>query len=380
MKEAQPQNELWEAYLEGHLNDEQLKALKNLSDKEVAILLKNQWNKTTCPTSIFTKEEEHQILENILGKKVTEGNRWNYFLYYAAASLALLLLTYLIWYNLPKRSEEILVNQPILIAPGGNKATLTLSNGQIISLDVLPIGVLSMEGKSKIMKTGEGKISYQTPNLSEELLLNTIQTPRGGQYQLVLSDGTQVWLNAASSLTYPNTFGTKKPRKVTLQGEAYFQVSKNKKQPFIVQYANGLETQVIGTAFNINAYIDEKSALTTLTEGRIMVKMPENKEMILQPGEQASYTNGISKINPIDIEEITAWKTGWFIFDRLELEAILKQLSRWYNIDFKLIDEIGQKQFSGIVSRSNNLSEVLKIMEGTGVKFTLKGSKIEVSR
>lgn len=380
MKEAQPHNNLWEAFLKGQPNEEQIKALKNLSEEELDILLKNQWDKTALSTSIFTKTERNQMLENIIGNKETEKNRRKSFLYYAAASAALLLFTYILWYNLPKRSEEMVVNQPISIAPGGNKATLTLSDGQIISLDELPNGVLSTEGKSKIIKTEEGKIIYQTLNLSEELLLNTIQTPRGGQYQLVLSDGTQVWLNAASSLTYPNTFGTKKPRKVILRGEAYFQVSKNQKQPFLVQYANGLETQVIGTAFNINAYEDEKSIFTTLAEGRIQVKMPDRQLLNLQPGEQLAYTKGLSRITMVDMEEITAWKTGWFIFNRLELDAILKQLSRWYTIDFELTDGIGQKQFSGIVSRSNNLSEVLKIMEGTGVKFTLKGSKIEVSR
>jgi ferric-dicitrate binding protein FerR (iron transport regulator) len=134
------------------------------------------------------------------------------------------------------------------------------------------------------------------------------------------------------------------------------------------------------SAFNINAYEDEKSVFTTLAEGRIQIKMPDRQLLNLQPGEQLAYTNGLSRIIMVDMEEITAWKTGWFIFNRLELYAILKQLSRWYTIDFVLTDGIGQKQFSGIVSRSNNLSEVLKIMEGTGVKFTLKGSKIEVSR
>jgi hypothetical protein len=377
MRESQPHHELWEAFIKGHPNEEQIKALKELSDEELDLLLKKQWDNPIKSESIFTQQEKNRILSSITSKR---KKRKNALFYYAAASIALLLFVYVLLENTSKRSEKIQVNQPILIAPGGNKATLTLSNGQVIAIDEKPEGLLTTEGKSKIIKTEEGKIIYQTPHLEEELLLNTIQTPRGGQYQLVLSDGTQVWLNASSSLTYPNTFGKSKPRTVLLQGEAYFKVTENKKQPFKVRYANGIETKVIGTSFNINAYQEEKSVLTTLAEGRIQVKMPNSQLLNLQPGEQLAYTQGFSKISRVDMEAITAWKTGWFIFDRLELEVILRQMSRWYDIDFELKDDIGQKQFSGIVSRSNPISEVLKIMEGTGVKFTLMGSKIEVSR
>lgn len=377
MEEKQKYDELWEAYIKGQPNEEEIKGLKDLTEEEIDLLLKKQWDKPVESSSIFTQQERNRILANIISRRV---KRKFVPLYYAAATFALLLFAYFLLKNKPNRSEEIHVNQPILIAPGGNKATLTLSNGQVITIDEKPEGLLSTEGKSKILKTEEGKIVYQAPNVGEEILLNTIQTPRGGQYQLVLSDGTQVWLNAVSSLTYPNTFGKSKPRTVFLQGEAYFKVTENKKQPFIVRYAKGIETKVMGTSFNINAYKGEKSVFTTLVEGRIQVKTPGSQLLSLMPGEQVAYAQGSSTISRVDLEAIIAWKNGWFIFDRLELEEILGQISRWYDIDFELKDDIGQKQFSGIVSRSKPISEVLKIMEGAGVKFTLKSSKIEVSR
>lgn len=376
MEKAQPNSGLLDVFIKGQPSEEQIEALKNMSDEELEQHLKKMWNQHTDPIPVFTQAERNQIFLQVTRK----GNRGiSALLFYAAASVALILFAYFWGYKKPLQTQEIQVSKPIDISPGGNKATLRLSSGQVIHLDELPEGLLSKEGTTKIIKTEGGKIIYQAPKIGEESLINTIETPRGGQYLLVLSDGTQVWLNAASSLTYPNSFGRHKPRKVMLQGEAFFRVTANKKQPFIVDYANGSKAEVIGTSFNINAYEEENAVFTTLTEGGIRVTMPDNREWNLLPGEQVGYVRGSSYIKRVDIEEITAWKAGWFIFNRLELEAILRQLSRWYQIDFVIKEDLGKKQFSGIVSRSNPISEVLKIMEGTGIKFTLKGTKIEVS-
>jgi ferric-dicitrate binding protein FerR (iron transport regulator) len=147
-----------------------------------------------------------------------------------------------------------------------------------------------------------------------------------------------------------------------------------------VHYGNGLEAVVLGTSFNINTYTDEKATYTTLINGSLSVQGPQEKKDLLMPGQQAIVRQGKTSIISADIEEIIAWKEGWFLFNRLELQAILRQLSRWYNIDFVITGTIGNKQFSGIVSKSNNISEVLKIMENTGVTFTLRDQKIYVSQ
>jgi ferric-dicitrate binding protein FerR (iron transport regulator) len=187
-------------------------------------------------------------------------------------------------------------------------------------------------------------------------------------------------LNAASSLTYPSSFQKGKPRIVELSGEGFFEVRHNAQEPFIVHYGNGLEAVVLGTSFNINTYADEKATYTTLVKGSLSVQSPQEKKEILTPGQQSVFIQGKTSIIAADIEETIAWKEGWFLFNRLELQAIVRQLSRWYNIDFDITGTIGNKQFSGIVSKSNNISEVLKIMENTGVTFTLRNQKIYVSQ
>lgn len=380
MKEDPNKSTLWKAYWYGHLDDEQLKELKNLSNDELETELKQRWDNHSSKNSIFSKRERQDIIDKILVQKEIKKQIKPVFLYCVAASLALLILGYFALFAPEKEASTVKVERSIDLDPGENKAILTLSNGKKITLDATGNGLLTEDGQAKIYTSEKGALTYIAATETQQILINNITTPRGGQYHLTLSDGTNIWLNAASSLTYPSAFQKGKPRIVELSGEGFFEVTPNIQDPFVVRYANGMEAVVLGTSFNINSYTDEKATYTTLINGSLSVQNLLEKKDMLRPGQQSVLSNGKTKIVPADIEEIVAWKEGWFLFNRLELQAILRQLSRWYNIDFDIAGTIGSKQFSGIVSKSNNISEVLKIMENTGVTFTLKDQKIYVSQ
>ena len=380
MKEDQRKTTLWKAFWHGHLDDEQVKELKNLSNDEVEAELKQRWDKHFTKNSIFSKRERQEIVDQILMQGRIEKQIKPVFLYYVAASLALLILGYFALFAPEKEKFTVKIEKSIDLNPGENKAILTLSNGKKITLGALSNGLLTEDGQAKIYASEKGALTYIASTEPQQILINNITTPRGGQYNLTLSDGTNIWLNAASSLTYPSSFKKGKPRIVELSGEGFFEVMHNAQEPFIVHYGNGLEAIVLGTSFNINTYTDEKATYTTLINGSLSVQGPQEKKDLLMPGQQAIVRQGKTSIISADIEEIIAWKEGWFLFNRLELQAILRQLSRWYNIDFEITGTIGNKQFSGIVSKSNNISEVLKIMENTGVTFTLRDQKIYVSQ
>lgn len=380
MKEDPNKSTLWKAYWYGHLDDEQLKELKNLSNDELETELKQRWDNHSSKNSIFSKRERQDIIDQILVQKEIKKQIKPVFLYCVAASLALLILGYFTLFAPEKEASTVKVERSIDLDPGENKAILTLSNGKKITLGDTGNGLLTEDGQAKIYTSEKGALTYIAATETQQILINNITTPRGGQYHLTLSDGTNIWLNAASSLTYPSAFQKGKPRIVELSGEGFFEVTPNIQDPFVVRYANGMEAVVLGTSFNINSYTDEKATYTTLINGSLSVQNLLEKKDMLRPGQQSVLSNGKTKIVPADIEEIVAWKEGWFLFNRLELQAILRQLSRWYNIDFDIAGTIGSKQFSGIVSKSNNISEVLKIMENTGVTFTLKDQKIYVSQ
>ena len=224
-----------------------------------------------------------------------------------------------------------------------------------------------------------GSLSYQNISKSKtpETLYNTISTPNGGDYQLVLADGSKVWLNAASSLRFPANF-VGRERKVELTGEAYFEVAKNPAMPFKVKL-NGMEVEVLGTHFNINSYADESAIRTTLLEGSIKINRP-HASSLLKPGQQAMMDkNGqISVINDADLDEAVAWKDGKFQFDRADIHNVMRQLARWYNIDVEYKGTVAS-HFGGTISRDVNLSKVLGMLHLTGeVKFQVQDKKVIV--
>lgn len=264
------------------------------------------------------------------------------------------------------------------VAPGSNKATLTLGNGKTVVLEEAKDGAIAA-GDEKIHKTKD-ELVYNHDGQSTAM--NTLQTPKGGQYQVVLSDGTKVWLNAASTLTYPASFGGNS-RTVTLSGEAYFEVAANPNLPFFVNTA-GEQVQVLGTSFNVKAYTEEKRHTTTLITGSVKVARAE-KAVILQPGEQTVYTKASGRLQASggDPARAIAWKNGQFAFKNDDLKDVMQTISRWYDTDVQYDEtlDISAIHVTGFMRRQANLSSTLEILELTaGVHFKVQGRTISVTR
>ncbi|WP_316837235.1 FecR family protein [Pedobacter nutrimenti] len=303
----------------------------------------------------------------------------------AAAAIILLTVGALLFYNLDqgdKKSQYSIVKHQGIkgdIEPGGTKAVLTLATGQKIILDSAKNGLIVTQGNTKVVKLANGELAYRSSN-SDNLTItnNTMSTPRGGRYDLILSDGTKVFLNAASSITYPTRFSGNQ-RKVKITGEAYFEVSKNPKMPFVV-IANGTETQVLGTHFNIMAYDDEPSIKTTLLEGAVKFKKA-NSEVILKPGQQAVLT-GLSNnitVQNANLEQTMAWKNGYFTFQDEDIQTIMRKVARWYDVEIIYEPNLKKTSFGGSVSRYKNVSDLLKVLQTTGtIHFKIDERRIIV--
>ena len=263
------------------------------------------------------------------------------------------------------------------VLPGGDKATLTLADGSKIVLDDAQNGTLAQQGRSKIIKV-DGKLTYDPAyKNSKEIVFNTISTPKGGQYQLELPDGSKVWLNANSSIHFPTAF-VEKERRVEITGEAYFEVAKNRDMPFIVT-VNHAEIQVLGTHFNVNAYNDEDIIKTTLLEGSVRFVHGVSTNM-LKPGQQSQLaSNGMIKVlSNVDLEEVVAWKNGMFDFKNAGIETVMRQLSRWYDVEIEYNGKTDDLFFADM-RRNIKLSDALKALELTGkIKFDILGKKIIV--
>ncbi len=314
----------------------------------------------------------------------------------SVAALIIILLSggiyYFIQIDSAKLPQPLALSAPVPagdVAPGGNKAILTLDDGSVIVLDSANNGILGEQGDVEVKKLENGLITYQNqdddiPVADEKIFYNTISTPRGGEYQITLSDGTKVWLNAASSIRFPTAFRGA-DRQVQITGEVYFEVARNEAQPFKVT-AGKSAIEVLGTHFNVNAYDDEVQVRTSLLEGAVKIAaidQPDLQQMkILKPGQQARMTRSgrISIVNNIDTEEIMAWKNGLFVFKSTDLRSIMRQIARWYDVDIEYKDNVGM-QFTGQITRNNNVSKVLEMLELTEeVKFRVGGKKVVVSR
>lgn len=269
------------------------------------------------------------------------------------------------------------------VKPGSNQAVLTLANGKRIILNASVEGEIAEQSGISIKKTAEGQLIYTlsdagtTASIGTAAAFNTIETPKGGQYQINLPDGTRVWLNAASSLKYPVRFDGKE-RKVSLQGEGYFEVAKDKHKPFKVS-SGGQELEVLGTHFNINSYADEPSSKTTLLEGAVRLSPHGGQDLVLIPGQQAVLASGRMKVGMVDPEEVMAWKNGNFVFNDEGLESIMRKISRWYDVELSYQRKPSDLTFTGVVSRSKNISAVLNALDKTGkVHFKVEGKKVTV--
>jgi transmembrane sensor len=294
----------------------------------------------------------------------------------AAAILALLVGAGWLWQSRIRQNDAIVSTTSIHndMAPGHSGAILTLSNGQKIVLDSAQNGVIAQQGAINAIKEN-GALKYT--GRTDQVVYNTVSTDRGRQWQLTLPDGTKVWLNALSSLHYPLAF-TSTARIVEITGEAYFEVAHNPKMPFKV-IAGDQTIEDIGTHFNINAYRDELAIKTTLIEGSVKV-FNGSSSVIIKPGEQASLASGSSRIlvSPADVEAAIAWKNGVFELSNVNVASIMRQISRWYDVEVSYRGAAPKFTISGEVPRNLNLSEVLKVLALSGVRCELEGRKLTV--
>jgi ferric-dicitrate binding protein FerR (iron transport regulator) len=262
--------------------------------------------------------------------------------------------------------------------PGRSRAVLTLGDGSMIDVDSLRKGAMTREGNAEISKKDSAQLVYSPlSDGTDGITYNTLTTPRGGQYRLMLPDGSKVWLDAASSLRFPTSF-TGKDRQVELTGQAYFEIVKDTRKPFRVK-VNELTVDVIGTSFNIMAYGDEPSVKTSLIQGAVQVRQGSSV-MTLFPGQQASATMkaGVELVRDADMEEAVAWKDGSFYFNKAGIEAVMRQIGRWYNVNVVYEGVKTVNSFTGVISRNTSLADVLKILELSGVRFHLDRDTVTV--
>ncbi|MGO4292206.1 FecR family protein [Chitinophaga sp. RAB17] len=274
-----------------------------------------------------------------------------------------------------EKREIVAVKQPV--STTGKNAILTLADGTPIKLDSIQNGLLARQGNSLVLKQKNGQLAYNSSGKpTTEIVYNTVSTPKGVMYTIILPDSSEATLNAFSSIRFPTSF-TGSKRTVEITGEVYFKVHKNSMAPFIVKLHQA-EVQVLGTSFNINGYEDEEALKVTLLEGAVRVGTG-TETISLKPRQQARITrNGTSILNEVDVEDILSWQKGFFLFKGQTLPEIMRQVSRWYDVEITYEGPVTEKHFTGIVSRTEDISEILKFMQLAGIKFRNNGKKITV--
>ena len=382
---------LLQKYLDGQCNRAEMEELyawlqSSGSNRSLLTAMQREFEKTMSehhdiPSEVSDRIET-RLLQDISQEKVVRlpqrmRLRW------IAAAVVLLAGSGIYYYMSTVSSRKTLTadNSALAadtgdIAPGTNKAILTLANGDVVTLDSAGNQVIN-QGQA-IVHQQNGQLHYAAQGSSDVVTYNTLTVPRGGQFNIVLSDGSHVWLNAASSMRYPTSFKGDR-REVEIQGQGYFEVAPDASKPFFVK-ANNTEVQVLGTQFDIMAYADEKSINTTLIEGLVNVKYG-NIQQRLRPGQQAVVdpVTGNMVVMPADVDQVTAWKTGFFEFDNASLADILRQLSRWYDIEVSYKQTGNERLFGGRISRSLPLSDILHMLEANGPAFSLSGRKLTVT-
>jgi len=301
-----------------------------------------------------------------------------------AASIGLLLGPGSLWFlHRQKTSHPIVaIKQSTTdFSPGREKAVLTLADGSTIALDSAGVGLLAQQGNTSVTSLKNGQLIYAAAGKQQEVLFNNIATPKGGSFQVTLSDGTKVWLNAASAIRFPTVF-TGQQREVEVKGEVYFEVAQHASMPFMVKSGNAM-VKVLGTQFNVNAYPDETEMKITLLAGKVAVSTTADQPThILTPGQQAEIkpdNNNIYIKEGVDLGDIMAWKDNLFSFNNADIKTIMRQLSRWYNIEVEYEGTPPSREFSGKISRNTNASNVISILEQSNIHFRMGDGKIVVT-
>ncbi len=330
--------------------------------------------------SVQNKEQTLQSILQRIEKKPKQGIRiaaYRSLLRYTAAASILAFLSLGIWYLLsrPNPNTDLQTfKEAEKLSPGGNRATLLAADGSIIELNESHSGIVIGD-----------QITYNDGSLllkgtQEELALLTLSTPKGGQYHVTLPDGSKVWLNADSRLKYPNRF-TAPFREVELDGEAYFEVTSNAKQPFVVKTPNE-QVEVLGTHFNVNSYRNEDVSKVALLEGKVRVVADNRQSSTLRPGQQTLFSNNQMETQNINVEESIAWKNGEFTFNNESLGAAMRQVARWYDIEIEVDPSLKQLSLWGSVSRLDNFDKVLKIIKMTddNIKIKIEGRRVKIMK
>lgn len=367
---------LWEGYIAGTLNGEEVKELLEMMSQEqgplrdnIHSLLEDQLLEGLAATG-----DKELILQRIMEQVRPVKIRRMYFKRWAVAATILALVstgTYL-WYQHTYPQERPVISEEI--SAGSNKAILTLADGAVVTLD--SVGSKVMQQGNIAIHQHNGQLQYTANGKGSSAGNNTLATPKGGQFKVILPDGTSVWLNSASSLQYPTAF-TGTERVVTLTGQAYFEVAANANQPFKVK-VNDMEVQVLGTDFDIMAYGDEQAVRTTLVTGA--VKVAAGKEhALLKPGQQARLIKeeGTFTVKEANLSKVLAWKSGLFVFNNTDLQTIMREIARWYDVE--IINEAGSsaKLYGGSISRKKDLRDVLNLLESGGTNhFKIDGRKV----
>ena len=394
---------LMELYFEKSINEVELQELSqwvtiHANDETLLQLLEQRWHKHQTLNTLSHAESE-RIIADILtpssskqiissGVNVIPINTKVIWLKRIAVAASVLIIFSIGYFNLKPTTIAPATNIVVSVPtnkndkmPGGQKALLTLSDGSQIILDSASNGLLSQQGGTKVIKLANGQLKYAANSLGNtETVYNTMSTPAGGQYQITLPDGSKVWLNASSSIHYPTAF-LEKERRVTITGEAYFEIAKNANKPFIVKVYNGAEVKVLGTHFNVKSYADEDEIQTTLLEGSINI-YNGLKNNLLVPGNQAKIDkSGVIKVQAdADLEEVVAWKNGNFQFNSADIKSVLRQAARWYNIEVVYLGKPStENRFTGKIPMSVNLSRLLKWLEYSDIHFKLDGKKLIVT-
>lgn len=373
---------LYEKYTLGICTEEEKKLFEQYSDE--FSLDNTQWDKEQLGDEKQASERMYNRFQDEI--RLNFHRSWfdSYKFSAAAAILIILGIGIYLFKNLSLQTNTALSDiaiQKKSIPPGGKKAILTLQDGSQIVLDNSQNGVVASQANTVITKTKDGQVIYdpsESGSLDPETVpYNSISTPRGGEYQLLLPDNTRVWLNAASTIKFPTVFCGKE-RNVELSGEAYFEVAQNKEMPFRVS-VNGTEIEVLGTHFNVNAYNDKTEVNTTLLEGSVRLKNSK-KETILKPGQSGiSSATGGMKVKNVNAEDAVAWKNGYFVFQDEDIYSIMAKAARWYDVDVEFRGNMKDKGFFGKVNRYDNISELLRNMELTReVQFKVEGRRVIV--
>lgn len=380
---------LYQQYIANSSTVEELEELQVLlrhpeNEKEFIDLLDGSWEdlKHIQLKDISIDRADHIFADVVRPVDFQRKNNWLWIR--VAAAILMILSATIVFYkysdNARVKTQLVKHTQPVLneIMPGSNKAVLTLGNGHKVVLDDAQSGQIATEEGVIIKKIADGQLSYAASGKDVTIEQNNLSIPKGGQYHVTLPDGTQVYLNSTSSLSYPTQF-IGSSRNVTLQGEAYFEVAKNAKMPFIINVNNKQKIEVLGTHFNVKAYTDEQEINTTLLEGSVKIST-DDKNVILKPGQMA--VNNPSKslsVQIADLEEIMAWKNGLFIFNNENITTVMKKVARWYDVDVVFKGNMENTNFVGNYSRSKSLANLLKNIELMDkVHFRAEGRRITV--